>query len=78
MRAAVADMIPLSQRATAYGLFSVFVGISSLLGGVIAGGLYTVSVPALICYSAAAEAVALVLLIGAVRRTGRAQGGTAR
>lgn len=78
MRAAVADMIPLSQRATAYGLFSVFVGISSLLGGVIAGGLYTVSVPALICYSAAAEAVALVLLVGAVRRTGRAQGGTTR
>lgn len=78
MRAAVADMIPLSQRATAYGLFSVFVGISNLLGGVIAGGLYTVSVPALICYSAAAEAVALVLLVGAVRRTGRAQGGTTR
>lgn len=77
MRAAVADMIPLSQRATAYGLFSVFVGVGSLLGGVIAGGLYTVSVPLLIGYAAVAEAVALVLLAGAVRRTGKPKGGAA-
>lgn len=77
MRAAVADMIPLSQRATAYGLFSVFVGVGSLLGGVIAGGLYTVSVPALIGYTAVAETCALILLVGAVRRTGHPEGKTA-
>lgn len=71
MRAAVADMIPLSKRATAYGMFSVFVGVSSLLGGVIAGGLYTISIPLLIAYSVAAEAVALMLLAGAIRRTGQ-------
>ena len=69
MRAAVADMIPTSQRATAYGTFSVFVGVGTLLGGVIAGALYTVSVPCLIAYTVIAEAVALVLLARAVTRT---------
>ena len=36
MRAAVADIVPTAHRATAYGFFSVSVGIGSLLGGALA------------------------------------------
>lgn len=70
MRAAVATMIPLGSRATAYGMFSVFIGIGSLLGGIIAGGLYTVGIPALITYVVIVETVAFVLLWRAVHFEG--------
>ena len=63
MRAAVADIVPTSQRATAYGIFSVFVGAGALLGGVIAGGVYTVSPQLLAGLVIAIEAVAFVLLV---------------
>ena len=63
MRAAVADIVPTSQRATAYGIFSVFVGAGALLGGVIAGGVYTVSPQLLAGLVMAIEAVAFVLLV---------------
>lgn len=67
MRAAVADIVPTAHRATAYGLFSVSVGIGSLLGGVVAGVLYTISVPLLIVCVLAIEAAALVLIVLALR-----------
>ncbi|MGI6590489.1 MAG: MFS transporter [Eggerthellaceae bacterium] len=73
MRAAVADMIPIDQRATAYGMFSVCVGVGNLLGGVIAGGLYTLGIPLLIGYVLVAEAVSFVLLFKATRTSHTAQ-----
>lgn len=74
MRAAVADLIPVGQRATAYGLFSVCVGAGNLLGGAIAGGLYTVGIPLLIAYVLIVETVAFVLLTQAMRHASTAQG----
>ncbi len=68
MRAAVSEMVNVRLRATAYGMFSVAVGIGSLVGGVVAGALYDVSVPALIGYAVCVEAVAFVLLLKAVGR----------
>lgn len=68
MRAAVAGMIPASRRATAYGMFSVTVGIGGLVGGVVAGALYDVSIPALIGYAIVIEVVALALLVRSLIR----------
>lgn len=68
MRAAVAGMIPAHKRATAYGMFSVTVGIGGLIGGIVAGGLYDVSIPLLIGYAVVVEAVAFVLLAKALNK----------
>jgi MFS family permease len=68
MRAAVADIAPAGQRATAYGVFSVMVGIGGLVGGIMAGWLYGVSVAALIAYTCCVEAVALALMLRATRQ----------
>lgn len=66
MRAAVGDIVSKSQRASAYGFFSMVIGVGSLLGGVFAGALYDVGIPALVVYSFAAEVLAFVLLLKAV------------
>lgn len=68
MRAAVAGMVPPNRRATAYGLFSVAIGIGGLVGGVVAGALYDFSVPVLMVYTVAVEVIAFVLLWKTVRR----------
>ena len=67
MRAAVADIVPTAHRATAYGFFSMSVGIGSLLGGVVAGALYTISVPLLIVCVLAIEVAAFALIVAALR-----------
>lgn len=68
MRAAVAGMVPPGRRATAYGLFSVAIGVGGLVGGVVAGALYDVSVFALMVYAVVVEAIAFALLWKTVRR----------
>ncbi|MGI6230576.1 MAG: MFS transporter [Tractidigestivibacter sp.] len=68
MRAAVADIAPTGQRATAYGVFSVMVGIGGLVGGVMAGWLYGVSLAALVAYTCCVEAVALALMLRATQQ----------
>lgn len=68
MRAAVSDMVPSDRRATAYGMFSVAIGIGSLLGGAMAGTLYSISVPLLIGYTSVIEIVAFVLLAIIVKK----------
>ena len=72
LRAAVADLVPAVRRGTAYGIFAAGYGVATLCGGVLAGALYGRSVPALIAFTAAVQAVALALLpltIAAHRRT---------
>ncbi len=56
------------RRATAYGLFSVAIGVGGLVGGVVAGALYDVSVFALMVYAVVVEAIAFALLWKTVRR----------
>jgi predicted MFS family arabinose efflux permease len=57
--AAVAPMVPVQRRASAYGLFTAGYGISWFLGSVANGGLYTVSVRAVVAFSIAAELAAI-------------------
>ena len=65
MRAAVADIAPAGQRATAYGVFSVMVGVGGLVGGIMAGWLYGVSIASLIAYTCCVEAASLALMLRA-------------
>ncbi|MGW1751294.1 MFS transporter [Streptomyces sp. NPDC002092] len=69
LRATVADLVPPGRRATAYGLFAAVVGAATLIGGILAGALYSRSIPALIIVTVAVQALALVLL--AVTRPAR-------
>jgi MFS family permease len=57
--AAVAPMVPVQRRASAYGLFTAGYGISWFLGSVAIGGLYTASVRAVVVFSIAAELAAI-------------------
>ena len=41
VKALVADLVPQRRLATAYGVFAAFQGVAALLGGTLAGGLYT-------------------------------------
>lgn len=69
LRATVADLIPPGRRATAYGLFAAVMGGATLIGGILAGALYSRSIPALIAVTLVIQALALVLL--AATRPGR-------
>lgn len=68
MRAVVADLVLPGRRATAYGVFAVVIGAATLLGALLAGLLYTRSVPALIAVTAANQLLALTLLAPLSRR----------
>jgi MFS family permease len=48
LKAAVADMIPIRRRSTAYGIFHVSFGLAFFLGSSFAGFLYDYSIPILI------------------------------
>ncbi len=51
LRAALADLIPLSQRGTAYGILNTVHGASWLIGSLVMGILYGVNIPAMIVFS---------------------------
>ena len=57
--AAVAPMVPIQRRASAYGLFTAGYGIAWFLGSAAIGGLYTVSRVAVVVFSIAAELAAV-------------------
>ncbi len=40
MRAAIADIIPIERRGTAYGIFNTMYGVSWLIGGTVMGVFY--------------------------------------
>jgi MFS family permease len=68
IKALVADLVPASRLATAYGVFAAVQGAAAIGGGVMAGALYERSLPTLIAAVAASQVVALVLLIATLRR----------
>jgi predicted MFS family arabinose efflux permease len=65
--AAVAPMVPVDRRASAYGLFTAAYGISWFVGSVIIGALYTVAVGAAVAFCVAAELAAIPLFIRVAR-----------
>jgi MFS family permease len=67
VKALVADLVAVSRRATAYGVFAAVQGAAAVVGGVMAGALYERSLPILIASVIASQVVALVLLIATLR-----------
>jgi len=65
--AAVAQMVPVQRRASAYGLFTAGYGVFWFLGSAALGILYGVSLPALIAFSLVTELAAIPLFL-VVRR----------
>jgi MFS family permease len=63
--AAVAPMVPVNRRASAYGLFTAGYGIFWFLGSTAIGGLYTVSRGAVVAFSIAAELAAIPFFLRA-------------
>ena len=66
--AAVAPMVPLRRRGSAYGLFTGIYGVAWFAGSVAIGLLYGVSLGALVAFSLAAELAAVPLLVAVRRR----------
>ncbi len=70
VKALVADLVPEARQGSAYGVFAAFEGAGALAGGALYGALYGAAA-ALSTAVAALQAVALVLLLLTVRKTGR-------
>ena len=68
IKALVADLVPASRLATAYGLFAAVQGAAAIAGGVMAGALYERSLPILIAAVVVTQIIALGLLIATLRR----------
>jgi len=70
MRAAVADLIPSNQRATAYGVFNTFYGVSWFAGSAVFGLLYDRFLPAGVVFSLVLQgaAIPLFLYIGKLKK----------
>jgi MFS family permease len=61
--AAVAYMVPVQRRASAYGLFTAGYGVCWFVGSAVIGILYDFSLPALIAFSLVVQLAAIPLLI---------------
>jgi len=75
MAAAVADMIPASRRAGAYGVFTTVFGVAWFAGSAIEGALYDRSVMALVVVAVVAQVAALGPIFIAARLMRRQAGG---
>lgn len=63
LRATVADLVPPDRRSTAYGIYAAIVGVATAIGGILAGALYGVSIPALIIVTLLIQAAAIVTFV---------------
>lgn len=63
MRAAIADMVPVNRRGSAYGIFNTGYGVFWFLGSALMGFLYDISLPALIGFSVVMQLAAVPLLM---------------
>lgn len=68
IKALVADLVPGSSLATAYGVFAAVQGVFALLGGALAGYLLDHSVPLLVALVVISQVVAFVLLLRTLPR----------
>ncbi|MHB1593943.1 MAG: hypothetical protein ACYCO9_07310, partial [Streptosporangiaceae bacterium] len=73
--AAVAPMVSPDRRASAYGLFTGGYGTAWVIGSIIIGALFGVSLGAVVAFAVVAQLAAIPLLV-AVRRRTRASGGS--
>jgi len=68
LRAAVATMVPVERRGTAYGLFNAWYGLAWFAGSVALGVLYDRSLPGLIAISVGLQVLAVGVLIVIARQ----------
>jgi predicted MFS family arabinose efflux permease len=68
--AAVATMVPVQRRPSAYGIFTGIYGLFWFIGSVIIGRLYDVSLSALLAFSVAAQLAAIPIFF-VVKKTNR-------
>ena len=71
IKAVVADLVPASRRAGAYGVFAGCQGLFAIAGGAGAGWLYGRSLAGLVAAVALSQLVALVLLAATLRSVRR-------
>ncbi len=63
LRATVADLVPPDRRGTTYGIYAAIVGVATAVGGIMAGALYGVSIPALIIVTFVIQAATMFALL---------------
>ncbi len=63
MRAAIATMVPVEKRATAYGIFNTGYGIAWFLGSLLLGIFYDTSIYLLIALSMALQLASIPMLL---------------
>ena len=63
VKALVADLVPSTRLATAYGVFAAFQGGAAIAGGALAGWLYTGGRTDLVLLVAVCQLISLVLLV---------------
>jgi MFS family permease len=63
VKALVADVVPASRLATAYGAFAAYQAVAALAGGLLAGWLYDVEIAWLVGVIVVAQVGALALLV---------------
>jgi MFS family permease len=63
MRAAIAEMVPMDRRGSAYGIFNAGFGILWFLGSALMGILYDISIPSLIVFSVVVQLASIPLLL---------------
>ncbi len=61
MRAAIADLVPIERRASAYGIFNTMYGAAWFVSGAVLGLLYDVSLTGLLLYVVVVEIAALLV-----------------
>jgi len=66
---AVAPMVSPDRSASAYGLFTGAYGIAWVLGSIVIGALFSVSLVAVASFAVAAELAAIPLILMVRRRT---------
>ena len=72
--AAVATMVPIKRRASAYGIFTAAYGVSWFLGSALIGILYDFSMPFLVGFSILAELLAIPFFVIVHKQLKLAQG----
>jgi MFS family permease len=73
MRAAVTDLVPRARRGAGYGTFTAIYGVAWLVGAVMIGALYDVSVTAIEVVVVAVQVAALVALVPLLRSDRKAR-----
>jgi MFS family permease len=68
IKAALAEMVPRDRRATGFGLFNAGFGLFWLLGSVLMGWLYDISLGALVAFSVTAQLLAIPFFLAVAKK----------